>query len=674
MDPETVRPVAAASGPATEPAHERAAAAATPIEIPQWAIKALCIALAAGMLFRELRLPGAQLDPSWMLATQYGLLHHIDFGRYLLISYGPLSVLTSGLFHPGTAWLTIAFQLICVLIVFWPAVTTRWSATLLTVLALCVLVDRIFYLNDGIVFAAAFSAFLLALLEKRAAALLCAAAIGILSLSKTSFFFAAAPLFLLADLHGIVRRRAWPLQVLVLLASLSVVFVVCGQPPSSLLLYLRNGYQISKGYSEAMSLPIGPLDLPGLLAFVGFALGLPLLLLLRTRAARQRETAARNPAVLTHVIIAIGLAWLTLVLYKASYARLDREHSSIGWNALLLMTPVALLASRCVLGGLAELRRTDLVWTVGACFAFLLTADLNRPGGVPASARIAAVPFEIVSAKVSNVTALLGWLSPAKWQAMEQQRVAILDRIAVRGLEVGQDSVDVYPFEVARVIAAGLNYQPRPALQSYLSYSPFMQALDREHWRSPNAPVHVLFQLDDIDGRLPTLALGPSIVEVLSRYDAVGPVGPAIHLQRRTTPRTVELQSTAAVDIALDEWITVPNIPGTLLLASIRLEPTLLAQLTAFLDRPPFLLIEIRTAGAVRRYRFIPAMATLGFAVSPDLGALFVDPAGFRDDLRDRLRGSTPVEAFRISGSRSAHRAYSRATVSFSAVQFGNPG
>ncbi len=645
-----------------------------------WPVKALFFMLAAGMLFTELRLPGAPLDPSWMLATQYGLLHHIDFGRYLLISYGPLSVLTSGLFHPSTAWLTITFQLICVVIVFWPIVHLRWSVGVLAALVVCVIVDRVNYLNDGIVFAAIFSSFLLGMQGRRAAALLSAIAIGVFSLSKTSFFFAAAPLFILADAHGLLRARNWPLQLLVLFASLSVAFVICGQPPLSLLLYLRNGYQISSGYLAAMNLPIRSYQVAGLLAFVALSGALVGLLLWHANATRSSAramalqpakaptlaaggagaTAESVPNTLTFVTAAIGFAWLTFVVYKASYARIDPEHGSIGWNALLLLTPVTLLVSRHLRGTAAQSLRTDIVWPVTACAVFLLTTD-----------GFGAFTPALVGEKFANVAALAGWLRPAKWQLVERQRVEALEHIAVRGLDIGHDSVDVYPYEVSRVIAAGLNYQPRPAFQSYLSYSPFMQTLDLEHWRSAAAPRHVLFALADIDGRLPTLSLGPSIVELLSRYDSVGPVGPTTHLRRRVTAREVARQSSAAVSQPMGAWIAIPNVSGRLTLASIQLDPTLWERLTAFLDRPAFLNIEVRLAtGAVQRYRFIPAMARLGFAISPELSPLFAAPAGFDSDLTNLLQGSTPIEAFRITGSPGAVSSYDRMTVAFTTVQF----
>src|SRR5579862_3922161 len=87
--------------------------------------KTLLLAFTAAMLFRELRLPGTDIDLSWMLATLYGFLNRIDFGHYLIISYGPLDFLTSGLFHPATWRLTILFELLCAGLALWPALGLR---------------------------------------------------------------------------------------------------------------------------------------------------------------------------------------------------------------------------------------------------------------------------------------------------------------------------------------------------------------------------------------------------------------------------------------------------------------------------------------------------------------------------------------------------------------------
>ncbi len=91
-------------------------------------LKTLLLVFACGLLFRELGLADSGLDSSCMLAQQDGLLKGTDFGRYLINTYGPLSFLISGLFHPRTYCLSIVFQVLTTLIALWPAVHLRWGS------------------------------------------------------------------------------------------------------------------------------------------------------------------------------------------------------------------------------------------------------------------------------------------------------------------------------------------------------------------------------------------------------------------------------------------------------------------------------------------------------------------------------------------------------------------
>jgi len=631
------------------------------------------VLMAAGLLFRELTLPQSGLDRSWMLATQYGLLEKIDFGRYLIISYGPLSVLTSRLFHPTTWHVTVLFQILCVAITFWPIVGRHWSRLFVVVLFVCLFANRIYYLNDGVVFAAEFSAFLLALLGRRTVSLLGVVVIGVLALAKNSFFFAAVPLFLLADAFTLAKRRVLPLQTFTLLAAMTATFVMVGQHLASLPLYLRNGYEISKFYSEAMSLGPSPWGVVTLAPFVACVLALPLLLLVRARRIHTDGSTNADKNGLVLYVATLGLMWLSLVIYKASFVRADAGHYYIGWNALLLIAPVMLFTAWQLTGASPKIERLDCALIVAMVAIFLATADLRTAWWeTRASGSLRGVPLERIREKAGNFHALIGWLDPRKRRVFDRERLRALDRMALR-LPIGRETIDVYPSEIGGMIAAGLSYQPRPTMQSYLAYSPYLQQLDLDHWRGQNAPDHLLFELIDIDGRLRTLALGPSIVEIFSRYDAVGAVGERIHLRRRALPHAVKVESQTSRSLGLGEWIPVPNEPGCLTLVSVHLKQTVLGSALSFFGAPPELTIEtMLSSGEVRQYRFVASMSELGFAISPDLVPLLRRAGLAESGLLMGLRHALPVKAFRIGRGRLAARAFAPGNAAFSVFSIRN--
>jgi len=641
---------------------------------PQFLLKTLLLVAAAGLLFRELVQPGGHLDASCMLALQDGFLKGTDFGRYLTNTYGLLSFLVSGVFHPGTYRLSIAFQVICILVVFWPAVHLRWSARFVFAMLLCLICNRLVYLTDPFIFAALYSAFILAVLDRRPAALAGAAVLGVFALAKWSVLFVALPLFVLADLRTLLVKRALPLQSITFLGAIVVGFLLAGQPLASLPLYFRNGYEIARFFGLAVTSLRTGMPLEAQLLFVGCAAVLALVLFSHARAAYRAGEAMARDAGAQLLLLGFGWVWVFFALYHASYIRPDGGHYYIGWNAFLVTLPVALFVAASLRRGEATLRRRDVSFAIVACAVYLVAADyppLWREAGVRG---LPARLYSGVTGKVQSARALLAWADRGKLRRFKKARVAALQAIAVRDVRIGRETIDVYPFDLAPVLAADLAYQPRPTMQAQVAYTPYLQRLDLEHWRGPNAPLHLLFQLGDIDGRLPTLALGPSIVEVLARYTPVGRVEPALHLRRRQTPLPISERALTSTTAAMDQWVSVPNSKGALTLARIRLPQTLAGRLLN-LVKPPFLMIDVKySTGVVGEYRFVPSMAELGFAISPELESLLgtlVHPGRPEIDLLSGLERSATAKAFRIRevGSLGQY-AFEPADVAFSCVQF----
>ncbi len=540
---------------------------------------------------------------------------------------------------------------------------------------LCLACNRLVYLPDPFVFAAVFSTFMLGVLDRRLPGVIGAFIIGVLALAKWSVLFVALPLLVLADVRAVVTKRSWPLQTLALLAAVVAGFSVAGQPLASLPRYLRNGYEISAFFSVAVNSPRTVLPLGGQLAFVACSGALAAVLFADARAGWVSRLQ-RGYMWLTPLLLGVGWLWVFLALYHASYVRADGGHFYIGWNALLVSLPITLLvAGSSRGGGDAGLRRREVALAVAACALFVLVAEYPPLWRDPRPTQLSSRLSVLAAAKVRSVGSLLGWADPAKVRRFKRERVAALQAIAVRDLRIGSETVDAYPFDLGPIIAAGLAYQPRPTMQAQVAYSPYLQRLDLEHWRGPNAPVHLLFLLGDIDGRLPTLALGPSVVELLSRYDPVDRANGVLHLRRRGAPRRAVERPLTSTSVSVGgRAVSVPHVEGTLTLARIHLSQTVSGRLLNFV-RPPFLMIDVKLAnGVVGRYRFVPSMAELGFAVSPELESLFgsfYEAPRAETDLVDGIKRCAPVEEFQIrTVGFPGPYAFRVGTVEFSAVQF----
>jgi hypothetical protein len=135
----------------------------------------------------------------------------------------------------------------------------------------------------------------------------------------------------------------------------------------------------------------------------------------------------------------------------------------------------------------------------------------------------------------------------------------------MRPLPALDGSVDVYPTEQAMVLAHGLQYRPRPVFQSYMAYTPALEAANAAALRGPAAPDWVLFHLRPIDGRLPALDDAASWPELLARYRWAGVAGDMAVLQRRADPRPWHVEAAVPFHAVAGEWIALPAPAGDLI-------------------------------------------------------------------------------------------------------------
>jgi hypothetical protein len=102
-------------------------------------------------------------------------------------------------------------------------------------------------------------------------------------------------------------------------------------------------------------------------------------------------------------------------------------------------------------------------------------------------------------------------------------------------------SVDVYPSNQAIVLAHGLDYRPRPVIQSYSAQTPELAGLNAAFLRGDRAPENIFFEVKTIDGRFPSADDGLSWPELLTRYEVMERTGNFLRLQRRAKPSRYQM-------------------------------------------------------------------------------------------------------------------------------------
>jgi len=573
-----------------------------------WVVRTLAAAASIAFVVGAVQaVPPAALglDGSWRLGLTMGSLQHLQFGRDIVFTFGPLGYVLAGVPAPALAVTTLYLRLMLAIV----AVAGAWSvcagrsSTLMRVAFIGALIVTATTLSiDYLAFAG-----IVALLARPArfprlepivaAVVGCVGAFGLLSKQTLGLdiLASAGAFFVVQLIVGPRRRRAAALLSLAIVAVVVTAGLVWafGGSLGAAITYLRNSADIVGGYSSAMSSP-GPKSV----LIGGLAIGLAIA---AGAAALARERKAPLAAA---ILVALFLAW------KHGFVREDGHVIYFFCVALLLAPFLGIAARRAHTLTIAAIAT---VAAYGGAAWMIVTYDVNLLALV-SPARVAAGADNLLH---PVATARIG--EAASRIALEGDRLSpeVLAHIGTAG-------VDVIPAETAVVAANGLRWMPPPVFQSYSAYTPRLDELNREMLANRGADIE-LVRYEDVDLRYPLSSEPATFAELLCRYRPANwtPVTPATGafialIRQRASRCTAEpLGQTAA---ALNRPIDVPHPrnPNDVVRAFFDLRTTALGSVAGALWRPPFVRIEATFRdGQTRSWRLVAATAQDGVIVSP---------------------------------------------------------
>lgn len=599
------------------------------------------LALVAISLIGGPVLPSEGLDPSWVLGVDYAARTGFVFGKDVDFTYGPYAWIATGLFSPTRWVLALGFRLLLIALTLLPAALVR-SPSVILAYSLAALLAPLY--PDALAIAALFGLFIWSLRRPGYGVMLATALMGPVFLAKLSYLVAALPLIALSDAHAWVGMRRRQLALPMAAVGMFVAFVAAGQPATALPAFLVNGVAGAGAYSAAMQIagPIGQLYAAAAAIF-GLVLGLGVVLWRRSRSEPW-------PAVAAAGALLAGFAWVLFIGFKAGYVRQDDLHVATTWQVVIWATAAALAY-------LQDERRPNLRWWAPAIVAALIVI----PGGVAAPLHNGgvAVARDAHYSLLSRVATGFGWLTGAKYgpAVVAYHRALAAAHVNLPSVK---GTVDAIPYDIGHLITSGLDYRPRPSLQSYAAYTGKIQQRDAAHFANgDDAPDTLFLSVEDIDGRIPTSGVGPSLPIIGQWYDAVDFSSLGLVLHRREAPRPMLRRALGESPIAFDQWVELPAGAEGLVSARFELPVTPLGRAATFLYRAPMLWMSVRTDdGLERDYRFIPGMAGEGIVLSPLPRAGGATSSLGLLDPRFSPLFANKVTAFKISGGVLARASY----------------
>lgn len=545
------------------------------------------------------KMPAPGLDSSWALGLNQAVAQGLAFGKEIIFTLGPYSSIYTKAYHPATDSLMMAGSFYLVFAYWLNLVFLMKGAQWRWVLAFAVLIFGMMYARDSLFFSYPLLVGLNSckilnsddtpLLTQNSSYLLLAiifTPFGLLALIKGSLLILSA---VVAGLCALLffcfkeRKRALICFIIPLIAML-FFWIMARQSPVYLPAYISNSLSLASGFSEAMAIEGNNKEIIIYL--------LTTVLILFT-IGQQKQT----PTLFKWFALCIFTVFLFLS-FKAGFTR-HFGHSFI--------TGTSILIAALILPFLFKSRL--LVPVIGLSLYTSIYIDGQHT-------KISLLN-NFISTYSSSWHGFKNRWEDKNW-ARRNYDVTMHYLRDQASFPLLKGTTDIYSYDQSYLIASKINWAPRPIFQSYSVFTPAMAEKNKSYLLHENKPDHILFKLQPIDGRIPSLDDGASWPELLNHYQPVQLVNDYLILNKKLNNQMTKPMTLLHSERHLfEEKVNIPDNSAPVFV-EIVIKPTFWGLITNFLFKSDPLNITVELDnGSQRQYRLIAKMAKSGFLLSP---------------------------------------------------------
>ena len=596
------------------------------------------------------------IENAWAQVLHVAFSRHWQFGQDIVFTYGPWGFLARGYYPPTypvsvIAWIILSLVFLCAgwrlachlsdnrlvaglwLVGFTAAASIPagddFNARLVAWGVLLLFLH--FFVEEGVF---------------TPIQALLAVSLGWLSLVKFTGLMESVMVVAVIAADNIFRHRRFPWIVPLWVASLVFFWVAAGQHLSSLGPFLCNSWRITSGYTEAMMLT----DKTGARDAVCFLLIAVLLCALTGRVAWVRHR-------LLGALPLAGLGTILFIVFKLGYVRNDR-HEIISATALVLISLV------CLAVAWPGRKRA-----AGAASCLLIASTLFA-----SSVFNCWLPGNGLWKQLAGTFSIYNLLAPVAGPYSVYLRSNYEKNLAserkAHPLPPIEGDADLYSYDQTILFAHTLLYQPRPVIQSYSAYTPELAEMNAAHLRTARAASNILFAIQPINDRFPSLEDGRYWPELLTLYDLKGASddkGTFLLLSRSAAAREFHLTPLQNTSARFGEPVTLPAATNGPVWVEIEIKKSLAGTVVSTLYKPPVLMLTVSLQDHTqRRFRLVPGMAGSGFLLSP----LIADTRSFAALASTGRQDLTGLEVVSLTISASTESGSTRCYQSPMAVRF----
>ena len=208
--------------------------------------------------------------------------------------------------------------------------------------------------------------------------------------------------------------------------------------------------------------------------------------------------------------------------------------------------------------------------------------------------------------------------------------------------EIGNASVDVYPWDYSIIAANDFKWHPRPVINSYAAYTSWLDKQDAVYFESEKAPQYFIWdfsqglslsanesEVSSIDGRYLLNDEPQTILSLLSNYEFIKYENTLNIYKRKKQPIKYYSQKSAIVNNLINTWISLPKVTNQQMLrANVFFKRNLIHGLKSFFYKDEQYWMYLKFSdNTIQKIRIVPKNAKDGIWLNPFIYKSTVNPA-----------------------------------------------
>lgn len=465
------------------------------------------------------------LDPSWFINLNYVKTLNLKWGEDVVFTYGPLAQLVTKVGWNENKYLFLFFDLFLFanwFFIFF--ISLKKSKNYILTLTLAVIIVLILPSWTGVATSIILLFFFQFWIRQAFETNEVVSYLFLITISVLIFFIKlntgliSLPIFFTLLIYKFFKREInYKFFFFSFITPIVLILILCNSLNVSISNYIINSLEIIKGYNGIMYLEN---QIEGSLGKIVILISLfiaSLILALWDKKLRKIEK------------IGYGAMYLLFffILYKQAFVRADVGHI----NEFFIYFPLFIFT----IPDFHNCKKINYVVLLILCMLFVDLKFLNDN-------KTHVVDFNNKISKKEYVNGLLNKTNTSGLFITEGYSRLPEEFIK----KIGNNTVDVFPWNIQMLLENKLNYYPRPVFQSYTTYTDKLQELNYNFYNSAKAPEYIIFEYQSIDYRYPLFDESLVYIVLKENYsvECVGKIDnrELLLLKKKSNQRKIEFE------------------------------------------------------------------------------------------------------------------------------------